>query len=173
MRFLRYPLGVFLVVLGAASLGTYLAIELTHPAAWTGTSANPAICFFQSAFFILGGKPAAHLVLLGGGGIALALGAFLIRGITALLFTASLGSFTVLGAAAAAERQGGGTEPFWNIARGVMTLVQKNPRDTGIIAGLGISLLLIVVFTAIWRQIRTAKPAKAKPKSKAAASADD
>lgn len=172
MRFLRYPLGVLCLAVGLLALGAYFAHQLSHPAAWEGASANAAIRFFQSSFFILGTKPVALLALLAGGAALTALGAFLIRAFPALLFAASAGCFATLGAACLAQRPGG-QEPVLDAAQGAVEAFQKHPRDLGIIAGLGFSVLLIVVFAAVWREIRSGKGKKGKAKAKAGAQAEE
>lgn len=170
MRFLRYPLGAVLAAVGALAVGGYLALEIADPAGWTGASPNPAIRFFQSAFFVLEGKPAPMLALLGGGVSCLAVGAVLMRGGAGLVFAASLGCFAAVGAAFVAERRGG--EPLLDFVQGAAAAVQRHGRDIGIMAGLGFSLLFIAAFLYLWAALRSRKGGP-KRKAKAAAAADD
>ena len=174
MGFLRYFVGTILVIAGAVLMGGYLAIQLANPASWEGASPNPAIRFFQSSFFIMGAKSPQLLILFGAGGAALALGSFLIRAVNALLYAASLACLAVLGGAAIAQSAapaGAGKEPLLNVVEGGRDMARINGKDAGIIAGLGFSILLIVLFMNIWKQLRSGKGGKGKSKSKATASA--
>lgn len=172
MRFLKYPLGMVCLAVGLLALGAYFAYQLSHPAGWEGENPNAAIRFFQSSFFILAEKPVPLLILAGGGALLTVLGAFLIGATTALLFAASALCFGVIGGAALAERPQG-TEPLLDLLQGTVAAVEKHPRDVGIIAGLGFSILLIVVFAAVWREIRSGKGKKPKSKAKAGSQAED
>mgnify|MGYP001582797901 CR=1 FL=1 len=151
--FLRHALGALLLALGCALAGTYLAGEFSAHS-WTGPSANPAIRFFQSSFFNLGGKPPESVTLLVGSGLLLLAGALLARMLAAVLAAGAFACLAVAGAAwvsfSLSSGASGGAFSLSALFASFPGLIDRDGRELGIVTGLGFSLLFLAVFTGVW-----------------------
>lgn len=151
MPFLRYALGIPLILAGLCLAGVYLAGEFAA-GSWPGTSPNPAVRFFQSSFFLLAGKPPLSLAALAFASAFLLAGALLARMFAALLFAAAAGCLGVAGAAwvSFSLERSGGPLTIPSLSEALPGLVDRDGRDAGIVLGLGFSLLLLAVFAGGW-----------------------